>query len=50
MFSIFLNSYATSFVLERQTGSPFEKFYDAGRRGRQGEDCKEIYLECAESF
>lgn len=43
-------SYATSYVLERTTGTAFEKFYDAGRRGRKGEDCKEVYLECSESF
>lgn len=40
--------YATSFVLERTTGNSFEAFYDAGRRGRSGEDCRQIYLECNE--
>lgn len=39
-------SYATSFVLEKTTGSAFEKFYEAGRRGRQGENCREVYVEC----
>lgn len=41
-------SYATSFVLERTTGNAFEAFYDAGRRGRSGENCRQIYLECNE--
>lgn len=43
-----LGSYATSFILERSTGSSFESFYDAGRRGRSGVDCRQIYLECNE--
>lgn len=42
-------SYATSFVLERQTGTEFEKFYEAGRRGRSGEDCRAIYVECSDN-
>lgn len=41
-----LGSYATSFVLERQTGQAFELLYDAGRKGRSGVNCKQIYLEC----
>lgn len=41
-----LGSYATSFLLERQTGQPFATLYDAGRKGRSGVDCKQIYLEC----
>lgn len=40
--------YATSFMLERTTGNSFEAFYDAGRRGRSGENCRQIYLECNE--
>ncbi|XP_037033986.1 uncharacterized protein LOC119072786 isoform X2 [Bradysia coprophila] len=43
-----LGTYATSFVLERTTGNSFEAFYDAGRRGRSGENCRQIYLECNE--
>lgn len=50
LFNLSQNSYATSYVLERTTGSAFEKFYEAGRRGRSGENCREIYLECNESF
>lgn len=42
-------SYATSFVLERQTGTEFEKFYEAGRRGRSGEDCRAIYVDCSDN-
>lgn len=43
-----LGTYATSFVLERQTGNTFESLYEAGRKGRSGVDCKQIYLECNE--
>ncbi|XP_055388434.1 uncharacterized protein LOC129616998 [Condylostylus longicornis] len=43
-----LGTYATSFMLERQTNSKFENLYDAGRRGRSGVDCKSVYLECNE--
>lgn len=41
-----LGSYATSFILERQTGRSFETFYEAGRKGRSGMECKQLYLEC----
>lgn len=43
-----LGTYATSFLLERQTGNSFETLYEAGRKGRSGVDCKQIYLECNE--
>ncbi|EDV49422.1 uncharacterized protein LOC6553891 isoform X2 [Drosophila erecta] len=43
-----LGSYATSYVLGRTSGSNFEELYDAGRRGRSGFDCRQIYLECNE--
>jgi hypothetical protein len=43
-----LGTYATSFVLERQTGRSFETLYEAGRKGRVGVDCKQIYLQCNE--
>lgn len=42
------NSYAASFVLERQSGGTFEDYFEAGRRGRSGIDCRELYLECNE--
>ncbi|XP_049537906.1 uncharacterized protein LOC125952478 isoform X3 [Anopheles darlingi] len=43
-----LGSYATSFILERQTGKTFESFYEAGRNGRSGFDCRQLYLQCNE--
>lgn len=43
-----LGSYATSFILERTTDKSFQSFYEAGRRGRSGIDCRQIYLECNE--
>lgn len=43
-----LGTYAASFVLERSTSSPFDAFYEAGRRGRSGEDCRQVYLSCNE--
>lgn len=43
-----LGTYATSFVLERQTGKSFEHFNQAGHNGRKGLNCKQIYLECNE--
>lgn len=43
-----LGTYAASFVLERSTSSPFDAFYEAGRRGRSGEDCRQVYLFCNE--
>ncbi|CRK96930.1 CLUMA_CG010315, isoform A [Clunio marinus] len=43
-----LGTYATSFLLERQSGNTFESLYEAGRKGRSGVDCKQIYLECNE--
>ena len=41
-------SYAASFVLERQSGGTFDDFYEAGRRGRSGVDCRQMYLQCNE--
>ncbi|XP_059218758.1 uncharacterized protein LOC106083276 [Stomoxys calcitrans] len=44
-----LGSYATSYFLDRTTGGgSFEQMYDAGRRGRSGFDCSQLYLECNE--
>ncbi|XP_058061247.1 uncharacterized protein LOC131211687 [Anopheles bellator] len=43
-----IGSYATSFILERQTGKQFDNFYEAGRNGRSGFDCRQLYLECNE--
>jgi len=44
-----LGSYAVSYILEKSVGSPsFDVFYEAGRRGRYGDNCQEKYLECNE--
>ncbi|XP_069690655.1 uncharacterized protein [Periplaneta americana] len=43
-----LGTYATSFLLERTSSTPFDSFYEAGRRGRSGEDCRQLYLSCNE--
>lgn len=48
MFFLF-SSYATSFILERQSkGAAFDLLYEAGRRGRSGDNCHAAYLECNE--
>ncbi|KAL0121684.1 hypothetical protein PUN28_006880 [Cardiocondyla obscurior] len=41
-----LGSYATSFLLQRQSGVGFEALYEAGRRGRTGEDCRTLFMDC----
>lgn len=41
-------AYFASFVLERQSGASFDQFKEAGRRGRSGADCRQIYLQCNE--
>lgn len=43
-----LGTYATSFLLQRTSLSPFDAFYEAGRRGRSGDDCRQLYLACNE--
>ncbi|CAG9854155.1 unnamed protein product [Phyllotreta striolata] len=44
-----LGSYAVSFILDKSVGTPsFDVFYEAGRRGRYGDNCQEKYLECNE--
>ncbi|EEB20175.1 conserved hypothetical protein [Pediculus humanus corporis] len=43
-----LGSYATSFLMERVSTGSFDSFYTAGRRGRSGEDCQAVYVECNE--
>ncbi|XP_068232889.1 uncharacterized protein [Palaemon carinicauda] len=44
-----MGTYGLSYALERSTYTPFEIYNDAGRRGRIGENCVEIYNECNES-
>ncbi|XP_034193392.1 uncharacterized protein LOC117610282 isoform X1 [Osmia lignaria lignaria] len=41
-----LGSYATSYLLQRQSGVGFEALYEAGRRGRTGEDCRTLFVDC----
>ncbi|XP_065159853.1 uncharacterized protein [Atheta coriaria] len=44
-----LGTYATSYMLEKSTnGQSFEVLYEAGRRGRSGDNCHQAYLECNE--
>ncbi|XP_054257171.1 uncharacterized protein LOC128988186 isoform X2 [Macrosteles quadrilineatus] len=43
-----LSTYAASFLLQRTGEAPFDKFYEAGRRGRSGDDCRQLYLTCNE--
>lgn len=38
--------YGMSYLLERTTYTPFEIYNDAGRRGRVGENCREIFSDC----
>lgn len=38
--------YATSYLLQRQSGVGFEVLYEAGRRGRTGEDCRTLFMDC----
>lgn len=35
-------------MLQRSGNAPFEVYYDAGRRGRSGDDCRQLYLTCNE--
>ncbi|XP_011265087.1 uncharacterized protein LOC105256658 isoform X3 [Camponotus floridanus] len=41
-----LGSYATSYLLQKQSGIGFEALYEAGRRGRTGEDCRTLFMDC----
>jgi len=43
-----IGTYGMSYLLEQQTYVPFEIYNDAGRRGRIGDDCYEIFSECNE--
>lgn len=40
--------YAASFFLQRSTATPFDMYYEAGRRGRSQADCQQLYLQCNE--
>ncbi|XP_076242976.1 uncharacterized protein LOC143184543 [Calliopsis andreniformis] len=39
-------SYATSYLLQRQSGVGFEALYEASRRGRSGENCRTLFMDC----
>ncbi|XP_055621280.1 uncharacterized protein LOC129765231 isoform X1 [Toxorhynchites rutilus septentrionalis] len=43
-----LGNYATSYVIERQFSKSFEALYEAGRNGRMGLNCRQLYLDCNE--
>ncbi|KAK4887024.1 hypothetical protein RN001_003295 [Aquatica leii] len=43
-----LGTYAVSFIMERSAGSTFDVLYEAGRRGRSGDNCHQAFLECNE--
>ncbi|XP_055532165.1 uncharacterized protein LOC129722601 isoform X1 [Wyeomyia smithii] len=43
-----LGNYVTSYIIERTTAKSFEILYEAGRNGRLGLDCRQLYLECNE--
>lgn len=38
--------YATSYLLQRQSGIGFEALYEAGRNGRSGKDCRQLFTSC----
>ncbi|XP_015118600.1 uncharacterized protein LOC107042198 [Diachasma alloeum] len=41
-----LGSYLASWYLQGQDGAHFEALYDAARRGRTGENCRTIFVDC----
>ncbi|KAF6212284.1 hypothetical protein GE061_012806 [Apolygus lucorum] len=44
-----LGTYLASFMIQRSgVASPMETYYEAGRRGRSGDDCNQLYLSCNE--
>lgn len=43
-----LGTYAASYLLEKSTFTPLDVFTQAGRQGRTGESCAQIYHECNE--
>lgn len=43
-----LGTYAASYLLERSTFTPLDAFTQAGRQGRTGESCAQIYAQCNE--
>jgi hypothetical protein len=49
-YLIYLNwiSYAASYLLEKSTFTPLDAYTQAGRQGRTGESCAQIYSQCNE--
>jgi len=43
-----LGTYAAGYLLERSTYTPLDAFTNAGRQGRTGESCAQIYSQCNE--
>ncbi|GJQ64993.1 hypothetical protein Trydic_g7155 [Trypoxylus dichotomus] len=44
-----LGTYAVSFIIDKSVKqNTFDGLYDAGRRGRSGDNCHQAYLECNE--
>ena len=43
-----LFSYAASYLLEKSTFTPLDAYTQAGRQGRTGESCAQIYSQCTE--
>ncbi|KAL0266907.1 UNVERIFIED_CONTAM: hypothetical protein PYX00_009327 [Menopon gallinae] len=43
-----LATYTVSFLMERTSSASSDSYYSAGRRGRLGEDCRALYVECNE--
>jgi len=41
-----LGTYAAGYMLEKSSFTPLDAFTTAGRNGRTGEDCAQIYQEC----
>ncbi|KAL3265977.1 hypothetical protein HHI36_010166 [Cryptolaemus montrouzieri] len=44
-----LGNYAASYMMDRSGSTEFSALYEAGRRGRQGDNCHQTYLECKEA-
>jgi len=46
-----LGSYAAGFALDKSSSQAnFDLFYEAGRRGRSGDNCETGYIECNEVY
>ncbi|XP_045027694.1 uncharacterized protein LOC116920330 isoform X4 [Daphnia magna] len=43
-----LGTYAASYLLEKSTFTPLDAYTQAGRQGRTGESCAQIYSQCNE--